>query len=321
MASASPIRTGFSTAIRQPSLVAAEVAWRWSFGAAALLLTAGTVAGYLDGLAVTDRDLWALGSRNQDLVAAAIAHIFQGTGPRLLRALAVLFLLLGFLWSVAASLGRTVTLRTLIEAAPSARWSSMFGLHLTRAALAVCTLVAAFGTILFAAWISSSPDADGFVRPNETSYLLILLATLPLLVLLWNYLNWILSLAPIFVIHDGFSTLNSIARAIRTSRERRASLLGAAALFTVLRLIALAVLLMASLFVMAIFSAAGFRVMLAALILLSLAYFVVVDFLYVARLAANVEICQTDSTSFSASALPLEAVSSSPQQFSPGMQS
>jgi hypothetical protein len=279
------------TAFRRPSLVGAEIAWRWSFGTAALALAAGAFYGFLDGLTVTDRDLMALGSRNQDLIAAAVSHIFQGSGPRLLRALALLLPVLALLWTFAASVGRTVILRALIESPARRRWLSMLTLYLARAVLAACAVLAALGIILFAAWISSAPDADGLVRPDETIYLLILLFMLPMLALFWNYFNSMLSLAPVFVVRSGASARRSTALAARMFREQRASLLGTAALFAVLRIVAIAGLLSASLLAVAAFSAVGVRVTLAALIVVSLGYFVIVDFLYIARLAATIKIC------------------------------
>jgi hypothetical protein len=251
----------------------------------------GVFFGFLAGLSVTDRDLLALGTRNQDLVAAAIAHIFQGSGPRLLRALALLVPALALLWTLAASVGRMATLRVLIASPARPRWAAMLAVHLARAILAVCAVLAALGIIFFAAWISTSPDPEGIVRPDETRYLLILLFTLPVLALLWNYLNWMLSLAPLFVVRDGARAATSIAQAARLFRDQGASLLGTAALFAVLRMVAIGALLTASLFAAAAFSSAGFRVTLAAVILVTLGYFVVADFLYIARLAATVEIC------------------------------
>jgi hypothetical protein len=198
---------------------------------------------------------------------------------------------LALLWTLAASIGRMATLRALMESPAPPRWLSILAVHLLRAVLAICAVLATLGVIFFAAWISTAPDAEGMVRPDETQYLLILLFTLPVLALFWNYLNWIVSLAPVFIVRNGASAMGSIAQAVRASREYRASLLGTAALFAVLRIIAIVAVLVASLLAVAVFSAAGARVTLAVLILISLGYFAVVDFLLIARLAATVEIC------------------------------
>ncbi|MFZ3211271.1 MAG: hypothetical protein WA188_07125 [Terriglobales bacterium] len=43
MVSRSPISEGFRRAFREPTIVLAEIAWRWSFGLAALALVAGSL--------------------------------------------------------------------------------------------------------------------------------------------------------------------------------------------------------------------------------------------------------------------------------------
>jgi len=284
-------------AARRPALLAAEVGWRWTFGAVALALAAATFAGFLEGVAVTDRDLLALGSSNQDLMSAALAHMFEGAGGRLLHAFAVLLPALAVLWTIAASVGRTVTLRLMMPASSRLRLLPMFTLHFARAALAITTLLAAFGTLLFAASVSIRPDPDGFARPDPTLYLLILLFVLPVIAVVWSFLNWLLSLAPIFVVRDGASAPASIASAVGVARESKAALAGTTALFGLLRLVALGVLVFVSLMVAGAFSAAGLKATMVVLGLLALAYFVVADMLFIARLAAYVEICRPADTS------------------------
>ena len=258
----------------------------------ALALAAATFAGFLEGVAVTDRDLVALGSSNQDLMSAALAHMFEGAGGRLLRAFVVLLPAIAVLWTIAASVGRAVTLRLLMPATGRLPWFPMFILHFARAALAVTTLLAAFGTLLFAASVSIRPDPDGVARPDPTLYLLILLFVLPVLAIVWSFLNWLLSLAPIFVVRDGASAPAGIASAVGVARESKAVLASTTALFGLLRLVALGVLVFVSLAVAGAFSAAGLKAGTVVLGLLALAYFVVADMLFIARLAAYVEICR-----------------------------
>lgn len=292
MADANPVRVGIATAFRRPALVAAEVAWRWSFGAAALALAGVALAGFLDGSVVTDRDLLALGSRNPDLMAAAMSHVLEGAGPRLLRAGVLLIPALSLLWIVAASLGRATTLRALIAGVGELRWRSVVALQSSRSLLGLVTITALLGIMFFAAWISISPDAEGLVQPNETLYLLILLFSWPPVIILWNFLNWLLSLALIFAVGDHATASSSVSRAVHLFREQRGRFVGAAALFGVLRVVLAGGVLIASIFVIAALSAAGFWLTMAGLALLTLGYFILVDFLHVARLSATVEICR-----------------------------
>jgi hypothetical protein len=285
-----------AVALKQPRLVAAEIAWRWSFGAAVLALAAAAFFGFLEGVVVTNRDLLALGSSSPDLMSAALVHMFEGAGPRMLRALLLLVPVIALLWVAIASLGRAATLRTLIEESGQLRWSAIVLLHILRAFLALAAIMAGFGVILFASWVSTAPDADGFAQPNVTVYLLILLFTLPTLILLWSFLNWILSLASIFIVRDGTDWAAGVACAVRAFRDQQSQFTSATVLFGLLRLLALAVLLMISMTAAGTFSAAGFKATLVVLALVAFTYFVLVDSLHIARLAAYVNICRPAAT-------------------------
>ena len=291
-------------------MLAAEVAWRWSFGTAALALAAGAFFGFLDGVVVTDRDLLALGSSNVNIVSAALSHMFEGAGPRLLQAFAVLVPAVTLLWIGTASVGRAVTLRALIGSEGHLGWRSLVALHVLRALLTLGTMLAALGLIIFAAWISTAPDAEGFARPDVAVYLVILLITLPPLLLLWSFLNWVFSLATIFVLRDDADVFPSLASAVRIIRNNKAKFAATSTAFGVLRLVALIVLLTASMSAASAFSAAGYRAMLMVLVLLALAYFVLADFLYIARLAAYIEICRPPAPPELAIAAPADLLSS-----------
>jgi hypothetical protein len=296
LASANPIRTGFAVALQQPGLVAAEIAWRWSFGAAVLALAAAAFFGFLEGVVVTDRDLLALGSSSPDLMSAALVHMFEGAGPRMLRALLLLVPAIALLWVAIVSVGRAATLRTLIEDSGQLRWSAIVLLHILRAFLALAAIMAGFGVILFAFRVSTATDADGFAQLNVTVYLLILLFTLPTLILLWSFLNWVLSLAVVFVVRDGTNSSASVACAVRAFRDQQSQFTSATVLFGLLRLLALTVLLMISMTAAGTLSAAGLKATVVVLALVALSYFVIADFLHIARLASYVDICRPAST-------------------------
>src|ERR1700756_509742 len=78
MANWSPTLEGFRTVFRRPSLPLAEIAWRWSFGAAAVLLIVFGFFEYLDTLPVSGVDLFLLRSRQPFMVSQALARIFGG---------------------------------------------------------------------------------------------------------------------------------------------------------------------------------------------------------------------------------------------------
>lgn len=289
-----PAYVGLVTAFRQPALVAGEVTWRWSFRLAALALAAVAFAGFLDALVVTDRDLLALGSGDEDLVNWALAHIFEDAGPHLLRAVAVVSPAIVLLWIVAASWGRAATLSAVTEGSSKLDWRSIFVLHVLQATLAVSAAAAILGVMIFASRIAITPDADGIARPDAGVYLLILFVALPPIILLWRLLNWLLSLAAICVARDGVGVAAAIAAAVRILQAEKARCLGTAALFGVLRWVAIAGLFCGLLFALGAFARAGGDATLAALLVVLLLYLLATDFLCIARLLADVEISRPE---------------------------
>src|SRR5215467_10642978 len=111
----SPTTEGFRTMFRKPSLSIGEIAWRWSFGAAACVLLGLTFLSYLDSLPVDRTDMLLLRTRHPVLVAQAFSHIFHGSVMRVVFASIVLFSALALLWILLASLGRGATLVPLLD--------------------------------------------------------------------------------------------------------------------------------------------------------------------------------------------------------------
>ena len=106
-------------------------------------------------------------------------------------------------------------------------------------------------------------------------------------------LNWFLSLAPLCAARDGRDTLSSVGEAVRLFRRRRGDFTSVGVVYGVLRLLAIGAALMLSLAVLQ----AGWlsaRSQIAWLVVLSLVYFAVADFLYIARLAAYGAIAELD---------------------------
>lgn len=73
----SPTLEGFRAILRRPSFGLAEIAWRWSFGAAAGLLLIFSFFEYLDTLPVSQGDLLLLRTSQPVLVSRAVVHIFR----------------------------------------------------------------------------------------------------------------------------------------------------------------------------------------------------------------------------------------------------
>ncbi len=111
----SPILEGFRAAFRQPSLALAEIAWRWSVGAAACTLLGFSFFEYLNTLPVNSGELLFLRSRQPILISRAIAHILRGSLTRVSLAALLGAAALTVLWIFAASWGRAITVGALLD--------------------------------------------------------------------------------------------------------------------------------------------------------------------------------------------------------------
>src|SRR5580692_11483661 len=110
----SPTLEGFRAILRRPSFGLAEIAWRWSFGAATGLLLMFSFFEYLDTLPVSKADLLLLRTGQPVLISRAVMHVFKGSGFRVVETVIVLTLTLGVAWIVVASLARAATIKALL---------------------------------------------------------------------------------------------------------------------------------------------------------------------------------------------------------------
>jgi hypothetical protein len=333
MARVSPTLEGFRAAFRRPSLTFAEIVWRWSVGATGIALFFFGLFEYFKTLPVTNGESLFLRTRQPFFIAQAIAHILRGSLARAVISAMVAGLMLVLLWIIAASLGRMATVRLLLEyfredrsrrvaagevvaieeeqgASETIRRGSLdalLNLNFLRAAVALAAGVGFIGAGVLVGFVSPSLKA----QPG-----LLLLILLPLYVIigfLWCGFNWLLSLASVFAVRDGRNTMSSTSEAVRFCRERTS------AVFAVGTWTGLAHL---ALFVTATTVAAiplGFvgllpwRLIALGVVVLTLAYLAIADWLYVARLAGYVCILEMPEALL-ASPLPLAPPSIPPLQ-------
>jgi len=293
----SPTLAGFRTIFRRPSFWLAEMAWRWSFGFAAVLLLIFCFFEYLDSLPVSPSDLFLLRTRQPALVSQALGHILRGSGQRLVEALIVLTLGMVAAWIGTATVGRAVTLKALLGHF-SAEWGEelhderglrlgpLAGLGFLRVAV---TLAAVVGCV--AAWMlgaAASPDKD----PSPGSAVLVFLAVAMLVWLAWSMMNWFLSLASVFVVTEGRDTFGALAAAGDLCRERTGSVAAASTWFGLAHVVGFVIASSVVAFPLAFAAVLPGGVVLGGMLLVTLLYFALADFLYAGRLAAYVFIAE-----------------------------
>jgi hypothetical protein len=310
MASWSPTIEGFRAVVRQPSVPFAEVLWRWSFGAAAFVLVGFGLIEYLDTLPVSNVDLLFLRSGQPFLISRAAARILQSNGLRFVLAGTLVFSALSVLWILLASVGRGVTLDALVEfvgkrsraareeqilgetaigpdsASPKWRVRSLAGLHFLRLGLALAACVACIGAMILAGFVSTTRN------PAPELVFLVALVILFLVWLAWTSVSGFLSLASVFVVRGGEDTFGALSATADFCRDRRGSVAAVAVWFGLAHLVLFFVATSVVAFPLSFAAVLPVGLVLAAVALLTLVYFALVDTLHVARLAGYVAILE-----------------------------
>lgn len=287
---------------RLPVLGLAEIAWRWSFGLAAMAALLFSLREYLATLPLSPAELLLLRTRQPALILHVLARVFQGSAPRAAAALVVLTLALALAWTVLASLGRAATLKTLFEyfrdscssgygwgtharepeISVSQGLTSLLVLNSFRAATMLAAAVGVVGAMLVAG--AASPPED----PSPGKALLIFWMLITLIGLACPLLNWYLSLAALFAVRDKASASGALVKATDLCRARPGSLAATATWFGLAHVVVFVVASSAAAVPLGLAETLPGGMVLGGLLLVTLLYFAAVDFLYVGRLAAYV---------------------------------
>jgi len=279
----SPIRNGLGAVFRAPSLWLAEMAWRRSFGIGAGLLIFLSLLQFLDTLAAPQDSGFFPGRNSRRAVFAALAGVFQGSGTTILKLAVLLVPALIILWIFAAGLGRTVTLKFLLSGS-KVRLRSVLGLNLLRALAAlVLILGCAMAAIVAGRASQAIPSPENTVASWRVFAGFGVLGGL--LVCVWAVADWILTVAGVLA-HSGRGVLAAIADAVRQIRRHTGQFLAANLGFALLRGVVFFVTSFLAVWAMALAAISGWS----AVLLVWLLYRAVADFLYIARLAAYIDI-------------------------------
>ena len=323
---------GFRASFTRPLIGLAEIAWRWTLGLAGIVLLGLSCFEYLDSLPVTEGDLLFLRSRQPFLIIQAVAHILRGSASRLVAALIILALGMIAAWIVVGSLGRALTVRGLLEflRAPGTHdeqnqsidrgdhpirtnYPSLLGLNFLRAALMLSAIVAFCAISLFL------PVHQPSFSPAIRLSLLIGWG-----ILVWiacSTVNWFLVLAAVFAVRDARDSLASISAAVNLFSDRPGALFSVGALFGLAHFGAFCMFSSFVSFPLALAPIAPWWLVAGGIGLVTLLYFALVDFLYIARLAAFVAIVESPAPPLAAliTTVPPEPTLTSPAQLDPGL--
>jgi hypothetical protein len=317
----SPTAEGFRAAFRRPSLTLAEIMWRWAVGATAAALFFYGLFEYLRTLPVTNGELLFLRTRHPYLVAEALARIFRGSLNRAVVAGLLATLMVTVLRMVAASVGRIATVRGLLEyfrrdvarrlstggvssdgergAASNVSTSrvaepfaALLRLNFLRAAVAVAAILGFMGASILAGFASPATNP----QPGLAFFLFLPMAAL--ICWVWWSLNWLLSLAGMFAVRDEEDAVGALVAAVALCRERTGPVFAVSTWTELAHLVAFVGASVVASMPLGFAGVVPWRLVVAVMILVTLAYFAVADWLYMARLAGYVCIAEMPEALF-----------------------
>jgi hypothetical protein len=298
----SPTLEGFRASFRRPSLPLAEIAWRWTVGAVGWALVFFWLIEYLDTLPVSRGDATLLSTGQPALVGRALLHIFHGSLNRAVLAGLLAVVALVLFWIVVASIGRSGTVRALLdyfrrdvksnvftgtfETIRTRPLRSLIGLNFLRAAVTLAALLGFAGAAILTGF--ASPAAN----PQPGLVFVLFLPLAGLICIAWQLLNWLLSLACIFAVRDGADAFGALSAAVRFFREHTGPVFAVGTWTGLAHLVAFSVASTVVSMPLAFISIAPSRLVIAGVILVTLSYFAVADWLYMVRLAGYVCIAE-----------------------------
>ena len=275
-----PITQGLRAVMRDPAIFLVEILWRWSFAVLACMLVIGVGLMLLGPLHVGKAWDTAWGSRDPQRIGQLLVAILLLLGFKVVTIAVIgIPLAIALMWGILSTLGRFVTVKRLRAGLTSLRFRTVFALQLLRGLVSWFAVILLLATTLGEAFIASRGT-----QPDLVLYYLMVMPSVVLIGVSWLMVNWYLSLAAIFG-RDGQSFRGAFRQARQTVRQQRSDFAGTGFVFllfrTVLLLIALAICGLTS--GMAGTAPQSYFVL---LMVVSLAYFAVADFLYMARMAA-----------------------------------
>ena len=271
------MREGIREVFSDPALLLIEIGWRWSFGAIAALVFLLSTFQLLGNIKVDAHGLEALGALNPSQLGQQMAATLAVIGAALFRVGAAAGSILTVFWIVVSALGRHATLARRAFT-PGASLLACLAISLSRALVTVACGSAWLLATVLAAFIASSISRDAL--PNISVVSAFSLMALLLIASVWSASNWFLSLASLFA-GDRWQCLTDVVKLIRSCREE---LLEISIVSTAIRVALLTIAFLLSFAVAA--AVTNPRILAADLLAIALLYFLVADFLYVARLVA-----------------------------------
>jgi hypothetical protein len=163
----------------------------------------------------------------------------------------------------------------------------LFRLNFLRVTLILAAAVAFWGSSIISGFVSSSTD------PEPGLMFLIFLPLAAAIALVSFCLNWLLSLAGVFAVRDGVDAIEAINGAVGLCRKRTGAVFAVSTWTGMAHLVAFLAATTVLALPVGLAALLPWRLVLLAVILLTVVYFAVADWIYTARLAGYAFIMET----------------------------
>jgi hypothetical protein len=284
-----PTRDGWRAITQTPSLILAEIAWRWTFGIAMWAVLAYIALSSLGQVRVTDAEIKLIRAFDPYASSYVLLRVLNSIVPVMVRVLAYAMPALTVLWIAAATLGRAATLTALLgDRAGKVRWSALAGVNVLRAIVLFAAVLAFVGSsILVGRFFRGTPELLG-------AAILLNLGINLLILSVWSLLNWFLSLAPIFVMRDGVGTFSAFGISLDLFRERSGAYMGAAVALGLVRLLLLVLVSFISLIPLGMIGNSPTRAVVVVSVAVAIIYWALMDVVQIWRIAAYVSLAKAE---------------------------
>jgi len=193
----------------RPSLLLIEIAWRWLYGAPALLLIYYEGAKLFARVPLAATGVYEFSLQDTDRATVIIANVWETLTPRLFHMLFWLAPLLGVGWALASGIGRGYVLRRHAPQLPS-RPVTLIVLQLLRVAALGASFVGWFAAIQW----SANTTLTGEI-PNLVLYFALVICVSLGVFTFWALVSWVFSVAPLLALLEDKSPAASLARSLR----------------------------------------------------------------------------------------------------------
>jgi hypothetical protein len=274
-----PITQGLRSVAHDSVIFLVEILWRWSFGLLACLLVFAVGLMLLGPLSIGDSWTTAWSSRDPRRIGGMIFITLSLLGNKTVIAAIAVPILIALLWTILSALGRNITVKRLRAGVTSLRFRSILALQLLRAFFTWFCAV-----LMIAAIVGEALIAIRGSKPDLFLYYLMVMPSVLLISSLWLVINWYLSMAVLFG-REGQSFRGAFRQARQTVGLQRSDFAGTGFVFLLFRIVVLLVAV-AICGLTSKMAGSAPQTYFTLVMIVSLAYFVVSDFLYMSRMAA-----------------------------------